>query len=78
LDPELVGETLQVIRRIARDGATMIIVTHEVSFAAEAADRIIFIDGGIIVEEGPPGQILRRPREERTRLFLKRIRGEFA
>jgi L-cystine transport system ATP-binding protein len=78
LDPELVGETLQVIRRIARDGATMIIVTHEVSFAAEAADRIIFIDGGIIVEEGPPGQILRRPREERTRLFLKRIRSEFA
>jgi L-cystine transport system ATP-binding protein len=77
LDPELVGETLQVIKDVAKDRITMIIVTHEISFAAEAADRIIFMDGGVIVEEGLPKEILLSPREERTREFLKRIRPEF-
>jgi polar amino acid transport system permease protein len=73
LDPELVGEVLGVIRGLAEAGMTMIIVTHEVRFAREVADRIVFIDDGVIVEEGPPGQLLDRPLQERTRRFLRMV-----
>ena len=73
LDVELVGEVLRVIRRLAEEGRTMIIVTHEVRFAGEVADRIVFMDGGGIVEQGPPETILRRPSHERTRAFLHKI-----
>jgi ABC-type polar amino acid transport system ATPase subunit len=73
LDPELVGEVLRVIRALAEEGRTMIIVTHEVRFAAEVADRIVFMDGGLIVEQGPPDAIMRRPADPRTRTFLRRI-----
>jgi polar amino acid transport system permease protein len=73
LDPELVGEVLGVIRGLAEAGMTMIIVTHEVGFAREVADRIVFIDGGVIVEEGPPAQLLDAPAQERTRRFLRRV-----
>ncbi|MDR2795811.1 MAG: amino acid ABC transporter ATP-binding protein [Spirochaetaceae bacterium] len=78
LDPELIGETLQVIRNVAGEGSTMIIVTHEMSFAREVANHVIFMDGGVIVEEGPPGELFASPKEERTRQFLKRIQGEFS
>ncbi|MCM3629889.1 amino acid ABC transporter ATP-binding protein [Paenibacillus glycanilyticus] len=70
LDPELVREVLKVIRELAEEGRTMMIVTHEMKFAREVADRIILLDGGVIVEEGPPEQIFGQPREERTRQFL--------
>ncbi len=70
LDPELVREVLKVIRDLAEEGRTMMIVTHEMKFAREVADRIILLDGGVIVEEGPPEQIFGEPREERTRQFL--------
>lgn len=73
LDPELVGEVLGVMKKVAQEGLTMIVVTHEISFARDIADRVIFIDGGIIVEQGPPADILFHPREERTKQFLKRI-----
>ena len=73
LDPELVGEVLAVMKRLAESGMTMIVVTHEMGFAREVADRVIFMDGGHIVEEGTPGEILVNPREERTRAFLKRV-----
>jgi len=73
LDPELVGEVLGVMKKVAREGLTMIVVTHEISFARDIADRVIFIDGGVIVEQGPPAEILFHPREERTKQFLKRI-----
>ncbi len=73
LDPELVGETLQIIKNVAKDGHTMIVVTHEMSFAEEAADKVVFMDGGYVVEEGSPRDIFNHPREERTRQFLKRI-----
>jgi ABC-type polar amino acid transport system ATPase subunit len=73
LDPELVGEVLVVIRDLARDlGMTMIVVTHEMQFAREVGDRLIFMDGGRIVEQGVPAEILDRPREEETRRFLRR------
>jgi L-cystine transport system ATP-binding protein len=78
LDPELVGETLKVIKNVAKDGVTMIIVTHEIAFAAEVANRIIFMDGGVTIEEGPAKEIIFRPREERTKQFLKRIRPELS
>jgi L-cystine transport system ATP-binding protein len=78
LDPELIGETLQVIRNVAEEGSTMIIVTHEMSFAREVANHVIFMDGGVIVEEGPPKELFASPKEERTRQFLKRIQGEFS
>ena len=71
LDPELVGEVLSVIRTLAEGGMTMLVVTHEVRFAREVADRIIFMDEGVIVEEGPPGSVLDRPREKRTQQFLR-------
>ena len=73
LDPELIGEVLEVMRNLARDGMTMLVVTHEMSFAREVADRVIFVDGGVFVEEGPPDQCLTNPQDERTRRFLDRI-----
>ena len=73
LDPELVGEVLKVIRDIAKEGITMIIVTHEMSFASDAANRVIFMAGGVVVEEGKPDEIFSHPREERTRQFLERV-----
>jgi ABC-type polar amino acid transport system ATPase subunit len=73
LDPELIGEVLEVMRDLARDGMTMLVVTHEMGFAREVADRVIFMDGGVFVEEGPPAQCLIDPQDERTRRFLERI-----
>jgi ABC-type polar amino acid transport system ATPase subunit len=73
LDPELVGEVLKTMEELAHEGSTMIVVTHEMSFAREAADRVIFMDDGLIVEEGPPEQVLDAPREERTQQFLRRF-----
>ena len=73
LDPELVGEVLDVMRGLARDGMTMIVVTHEIGFAREVADRVVFLDGGVIVEGGPPEQVLGNPREARTRAFLSKV-----
>ena len=70
LDPELVKEVLDVMRELAAEGMTMIVVTHEIGFARSAAHRVIFMDGGVIVEEGPPEQVLDNPREERTKRFL--------
>ncbi len=72
LDPELVGEVLVVMRELAREGMTMIVVTHEMQFAREVGDRVIFMDEGKIVEEGIPAEMLDRPQEERTRRFLRR------
>jgi polar amino acid transport system ATP-binding protein len=72
LDPELVGEVLVVMRDLAREGMTMLIVTHEMQFAREVGDRVVFMDGGKIVEEGPPLEVLDTPREERTKRFLRR------
>lgn len=74
LDPELVGEVLQVMKQLAEDGMTMIVVTHEMGFAREVADRVLFMDQGVIVEEGPPKNIFENPGQERTQTFLKRIR----
>jgi polar amino acid transport system ATP-binding protein len=73
LDPELVAEVLQVIRELAAGGMTMLIATHEMSFARDIADRICFLDAGVILEQGPPEQILAAPREPRTQQFLQRI-----
>jgi polar amino acid transport system ATP-binding protein len=73
LDPELVGEVLAVMRGLADDGMTMIVVTHEMGFAREAGDRVAFMDGGVIVESGAPADVLVRPRHERTRAFLARV-----
>jgi polar amino acid transport system ATP-binding protein len=73
LDPELVGEVLAVMRRLASGGMTMIVVTHEVGFARDVADRVIFMDAGVVVEQGPPKEVLDRPRQERTRAFLRRL-----
>ncbi|MDR3130886.1 MAG: amino acid ABC transporter ATP-binding protein [Treponema sp.] len=73
LDPELVGETLSIIKRIAREGVTMIIVTHEMRFAQDAANKVIFMDKGAVVEEGTPDNIFFHAREERTKQFLSRI-----
>jgi polar amino acid transport system ATP-binding protein len=70
LDPELVKEVLDVMRELAEEGMTMMVVTHELSFAREVADRVIFMDGGVIVEEGPPEEVLENPKEERTKQFL--------
>ncbi|USQ84662.1 amino acid ABC transporter ATP-binding protein [Streptomyces phaeoluteigriseus] len=73
LDPELVGEVLAVIRNLATSGTTLVIVTHEVGFAREVADRVVFIDGGRIVEQGSPAEVLDSPRHERTRDFLSKV-----
>lgn len=76
LDPELVGEVLDVMKAIAGQGRTMLIVTHEISFAKEIASRIVFMDGGVVVEEGPPEKILNRPQNPRTIAFLRRLLPE--
>ncbi|WP_030198480.1 amino acid ABC transporter ATP-binding protein [Streptomyces sp. NRRL S-87] len=73
LDPELVGEVLSVIKDLATGGTTLVIVTHEIGFAREVADRVVFLDGGRIVEQGPPHEVLDRPRHARTREFLSRV-----
>ncbi|KJY16316.1 arginine ABC transporter ATP-binding protein, partial [Streptomyces sp. NRRL S-444] len=70
LDPELVGEVLSVIKDLATGGTTLVIVTHEIGFAREVADEVVFLDGGRIVEQGPPEQVLDRPAPPRTREFL--------
>ena len=75
LDPELVGEVLTVMRELAAQGTTMIVVTHEMSFAREVADRVVFMDGGVVVEAGHPRDVIGNPQHERTKLFLKRMRA---
>jgi ABC-type polar amino acid transport system ATPase subunit len=74
LDPELIGEVLDVMKQIAFEGTTMVVVTHEMGFACDVADRILFVDKGLIVESGPPDQIFGHPQDERTRLFLEPIK----
>ena len=73
LDPELIGEVLNVIRELAAEGMTMVIATHEMGFARDIADRVVFLDEGLVLEEGPPERIFREPTEARTREFLQRI-----
>jgi ABC-type histidine transport system ATPase subunit len=73
LDPELIGEVLLVMEDLAHEGATMIVVTHEIQFAREAADRVVYMEGGVIAEEGPPEQVLDQPIREETRQFLRRV-----
>ncbi|MEV0408423.1 amino acid ABC transporter ATP-binding protein [Actinoallomurus sp. NPDC050550] len=73
LDPELVGDVLAVMRKLALEGMTMLVVTHEMSFAREVADRVVFMDGGVIVEEGPPSKVVGDPEHARTRRFLSRV-----
>jgi ABC-type polar amino acid transport system ATPase subunit len=73
LDPELIGEVLNVMEDLAHEGTTMIVVTHEMHFAREAADRVIFIEDGVILEQGPPEQVLNSPSDDRTRQFLRRF-----
>lgn len=73
LDPEIVGEVLDVMRGLASDGMTMLVATHEMSFARDVADRVVFMDGGVIVEQGPPSELLSSPRQERTKRFLARL-----
>ena len=73
LDPEMVGEVLQVMKQLAADGMTMVIVTHEMGFARQVADRVIFMDGGYIVEEGTPEHFFTAPEHERTKAFLSKI-----
>lgn len=75
LDPELVGEVLSVMIKLARQGMTMIVVTHEMQFAQQVASRVVVMDGGNIIEQGPPAEIFGAPKEERTRRFLKRVLG---
>lgn len=74
LDPELVGEVLTVMRRLVHSGITMIVVTHELGFAREACDSLVFMDRGAVVEEGPPARVIETPQSERTREFLRRVR----
>ena len=73
LDPELVGETLEIIKKVAKMGITMIVVTHEMSFAQDVANKVVFMDEGVVVEEGKPEQIFTNPKQERTRQFLSKI-----
>jgi polar amino acid transport system ATP-binding protein len=75
LDPELVGEVLGVMKGLARDGMTMFVVTHEMAFAREVADRVVFMADGEVVEQGPPSEIFGNPRSERLQNFLSRFRG---
>jgi cystine transport system ATP-binding protein len=77
LDPELVGDVLTVIKELADEGWTMVVVTHELAFAREVADEVIFMDGGVVVERGHPDTVLRNPREERTRQFVDRLLNPF-
>ena len=76
LDPELVGDVLAVMRRLAEAGMTMLVVTHEVRFAQEVADRIVFMDEGLVVEQGTPAEVLRNPKQERTQRFLRMVERE--
>jgi polar amino acid transport system ATP-binding protein len=78
LDPELIGEVIVVMEQLAHEGATMIVVSHEMAFAREAADRVLYLEGGVIVEEGPPEQVLDDPQEEATKQFLRRFLSEGA
>ena len=73
LDPEMVGEVLAVMKQLAREGMTMVVVTHEIGFAREVADRVIFMEGGYIVEEGTPEEVILNPSEERTKDFLSKV-----
>ncbi|WP_372667421.1 amino acid ABC transporter ATP-binding protein [Amycolatopsis kentuckyensis] len=73
LDPELVGDVLAVMRQLAEEGMTMLVVTHEMQFAREVADSVLFMDGGVVVEQGPPSQVIGDPQHERTKSFLKRV-----
>jgi polar amino acid transport system ATP-binding protein len=73
LDPELIKEVLDVMRELAAEGMTMVVVTHEMKFAGEVADRVVFLDQGVVAEEGPPEQILEQPRQQRTRQFLDAV-----
>ena len=73
LDPELVGDVLDVMRQLARDGMTMIVVTHEIGFAREVADTVAFMDAGVVVESGPPAEVLDRPQSPRTQTFLSKV-----
>jgi len=73
LDPELVGEVLDVMKDLARDGMTMVVVTHEIGFAREVGDSVVFMDGGVVVEQGPPEDIIRNPQQERTKAFLSKV-----
>jgi polar amino acid transport system ATP-binding protein len=73
LDPELVGDVLDAMRQLAKDGMTMIVVTHEMGFAREVADSVVFMDGGVVVESGPPREVLSSPKHERTRSFLSKV-----
>lgn len=73
LDPEMVGEVLSIMRQLAKRGLTMVVVTHEMEFAKDVSDRVIFMDQGVIVEQGPPDDILMHPKEERTKKFLQRV-----
>lgn len=74
LDPQLVGEVLDTMRMLSTEGMTMVVVTHEMGFARQVADRVLFIDEGLVVEEGAPAELFDRPREERTRRFLSNVR----
>ncbi|MHC6177524.1 amino acid ABC transporter ATP-binding protein [Glutamicibacter endophyticus] len=77
LDPELVGEVLRVIKELAAEGWSMVLVTHELAFARDVADRVVFMDQGVVVEEGPAAQVLTEPRQERTRNFIQRLLNPF-
>lgn len=77
LDPELVGEVLEVMLEIARAGATMIVVTHEMEFAKRVADQVVFMDGGLIVEQGTPDEVFNHTKEERTKRFLHRVSADY-
>ena len=76
LDPELVDDVLAVIKELAEEGWTMVIVTHELAFARQMADEVVFMDGGVVVERGPASQVLRKPQEERTQAFVRRLLHE--
>ena len=76
LDPELVGDVLAVMRRLAEAGMTMLVVTHEVRFAQEVADKVVFMDQGLVVEQGTPAKVLRSPKQERTQRFLRMVERE--
>jgi polar amino acid transport system ATP-binding protein len=73
LDPELVGEVLAVMKKLASEGMTMVVVTHEMGFAREVANQLVFMDGGVVVESGPPREVLANPKEERTKAFLSKV-----
>lgn len=75
LDPELVGEVLELVRELAGDGVTILMATHEMAFARDVADRVVFLDDGVVVEQGPPAQLLTAPQHPRTRAFLARVTG---